>query len=167
MRRILVLVAVLGAAPASAQAPDTRFAGPVLAIHNRERALAGVPPLAWSGPLAADASLYARRLAALGRLEHSSRESRPGAGENLAMGTLGRYSPRRLTELWVGEKSAFRNGVFPEVSTTGSWRSVGHYTAMIWRGTTRVGCAAAADRRNLYLVCRYAPAGNVVGQRVY
>jgi hypothetical protein len=34
---------------------------------------------------------------------------------------------------------------------------------MIWPDSDRVGCAVRSSSRNDYLVCRYSPAGNVVG----
>jgi hypothetical protein len=167
MRWLFVLPALLAAAPSGAQAPDNRFAGPVLAVHNRERALVGVRPLAWDAGLAAAAAGYARTLAARGRLEHASREARGGTGENLAMGTAGAFTPAALAQGWAAEKRYFRPGVFPDVSSTGNWRAVGHYTAMVWRNTTRVGCGTATGGGYLYLVCRYAPHPNMIGQRVY
>jgi hypothetical protein len=39
------------------------------------------------------------------------------------------------------EKRYFRPGIFPDVSTTGNWYDVSHYTTMIWPTTERVGCA--------------------------
>ncbi len=151
----------------AAAAPPARPGERILAIHNRERARLGVPPLGWSARLASDAAAYAAMLARLGRLEHSPAATRPGAGENLAMGTQGYHGVDSLTELWVAEKRLFANGPFPQVSRSGDWRAVGHYTAMIWHGTTSIGCGAALGGGNLFLVCRYAPAGNVVGRRVY
>ena len=161
---LLVALALQAAgAPAAAARPAER----ILAIHNRERALVGAPPLRWSARLAAEASAYGTTLARLGRLQHSPPQARVGAGENLAMGTQGHHDVATLAELWVAEKRSFANGVFPQVSRTGNWRSVGHYTAMVWRDTTSIGCGAARGAGNLYLVCRYAPAGNVVGRRVH
>jgi Cysteine-rich secretory protein family len=162
VKRALILALALVAAPAFAQPT----AG-VLAVHNRERGLVGVAPLAWDAGLAREAAAYALVLARLGRLEHSPPASRPGEGENLAMGTSGAYSAAALAALWAGEKSNFVNGVFPAVSRTGNWTAVGHYSQMIWRATQRVGCGTASGGGNLYLVCRYAPFGNVYGQRVY
>jgi hypothetical protein len=49
------------------------------------------------------------------------------------------------------------------VSRTGDWSQVAHYTQIVWPATQRVGCATASNRSNDYLVCRYLPAGNVVG----
>lgn len=138
----------------------------LLAIHNRERTAAGVPLLQWDPALAAAAAVYARELAALGRLEHSPRQTRPGQGENLWMGTHNAYTLKAMANAWAGEKRIFRAGTFPDVSRSGNWSDVAHYTQMIWRGTTRVGCAIGQGRAWDVLVCRYAPAGNVMGQRV-
>ena len=67
---------------------------------------------------------------------------------------------------WAAEKSLFRPGLFPAVSRSGNWSDVGHYTQMVWKGTTRLGCAVRKGRKWDFLVCRYSPPGNVVGQRL-
>lgn len=153
--------------PADAAPQDHgSFAARLLAIHNRERERVGVPPLLWDEGLAAAAARYGPQLAALGRLQHSSQQSRPGQGENLWMGTAGAFSLEEMAGSWAEERGYFRAGTFPNVSRSGNWSDVGHYTQMIWRGTTRVGCAIHGARNADYLICRYTPAGNVVGQRV-
>ena len=67
---------------------------------------------------------------------------------------------------WAAEKRLFTPGLFPEVSRSGHWGDVAHYTQMIWPGTTRMGCAIHRVRRWDFLICRYAPPGNIAGQRV-
>lgn len=157
-------------APVHGSAPVTAapagFAGEILYQHNFERRAAGVAPLAWDAGLAAGAAAYARQLAVARTLRHSNRATRPGQGENLWMGTSGYFSPRLMVMSWSSEKGRFRPGIFPNVSTTGNWADVGHYSQMIWPSTTRLGCAAAVAGRNEALVCRYSPAGNITGRRV-
>ena len=85
-------------------------------------------------------------------------------GENLWMGTRGAFTYAEMLQDWIAERRHFRPGRFPAVSRTGRPADVAHYTQMIWSRTTRVGCALAANRRNEYLVCRYSPAGNYLGQ---
>jgi hypothetical protein len=67
---------------------------------------------------------------------------------------------------WAAEKRLFRPGTFPSVSASGHWSDVGHYTQMIWKGSSRVGCALHKAQRWDFLICRYSPPGNVVGQQV-
>ncbi|WP_158702996.1 CAP domain-containing protein [Allosphingosinicella vermicomposti] len=139
----------------------------ILSLHNVERRGAGVPALTWDTSLAASAAAYGPQLARYGSLRHSPPESRAGQGENLWMGTRDAYAVEEMIGGWIGEKRIFRAGTFPnDVSTSGNWSDVAHYTQMIWPGTTRVGCAVHKSARWDYLICRYAPAGNVVGQRV-
>lgn len=138
----------------------------ILALHNRERAAIGASPLVWDAPLASAAASYGPALAAHGRLQHSPQASRSGQGENLWMGSRGAYSVEEMVGSWADERRLFRPGIFPEVSRSGHWSDVAHYTQMIWRGTTRVGCALHRSGNWDYLVCRYAPPGNVVGQRL-
>lgn len=128
--------------------------------------IASAPPLAWDANLASAAASYGPALAARGRLAHSPPQSRPGQGENLWMGTAGAFSIEEMIASWAAEKSVFVPGTVPNVSRSGHFGDVGHYTQMIWRTTTRVGCALQRGRANDFLICRYAPAGNVVGAAV-
>ncbi len=152
---------------AGALSPRDSFDARMLAAHNRERAAVGVPALVWDAELAAEARASALRIARTGIFDHGdepmSRLS--GRGENLWEGTSGRYALEEMTGYWAAEKQDFRPGVFPRISRSGDLGAVGHYTQMVWRGTTRVGCALADDGRDEILVCRYAAPGNVMGER--
>ncbi|HEX8620838.1 MAG TPA: CAP domain-containing protein [Allosphingosinicella sp.] len=146
---------------------DLSRLGPrLLAIHNRERAAAGAAPLVWDSRLAAAAAAYGPELARRGKLAHSPASSRFGQGENLWMGTRAAYELEEMAGSWAAEKSLFRPGFFPAVSRSGHWSDVGHYTQMIWKGTGRVGCAVHSSDKWDFLICRYSPPGNVVGERV-
>jgi len=137
----------------------------LLAAHNRYRTEAGVPLLTWDADLATGAARYGPALAARGKLAHSPRADRPGIGENLWMGTTGAFTPEAMVNAWGSERAMYRDGVFPQVSSTGNWLDVSHYTQMIWRTTTKVGCAVHRAPRFDYLICRYSPSGNRDGQR--
>lgn len=147
-------------------APPVNQAERLLAAHNRHRLAAGVPPLVWDTELARGAASYGPPLARGRTLVHSPRSGRPGISENLWMGTAGAYPPEAMVENWAAERAQFRPGIFPNVSTTGNWLDVSHYTQMIWRGTTKVGCAIHRSGGWDYLICRYSPAGNRDGKRV-
>jgi hypothetical protein len=154
----LLLLALAG--PASAAEP---WQAETLRLHNEERARWRVAPLAWDLGLAAGADDWAQELARSDRWGHSPREMRRGQGENLWMGTTGAYSIGAMVGGWLGERRWFKPGIFPAVSSTGRWSDVGHYTQMIARRSTRVGCAIRSNPRWTYLVCRYGPSGNVDG----
>ncbi|HEX6660773.1 MAG TPA: CAP domain-containing protein [Sphingomicrobium sp.] len=172
MRSITTLVGLATAAiglPAAAATstltipPATAVGMRIVIIHNQIRSGAGVGPIYWDASLAASADAWANELARTGRWGHSPAATRPGQGENLWMGTRGAFSIDQMIGSWAGEGRWFRPGTFPDVSRTGNWEQVGHYTQIVWRGTARVGCALRSSAQNDYLVCRYSPAGNVLG----
>ena len=165
---IVILLVALHAAPLAATSiGDSAFEQRILAIHNRERAAVGAPPLAWDPYLAQSAASYGPALQQIGRLVHSPRSSRPGQRENLAMSTTGYLSDAQLAGMWVAEKHHFSPGLFPYVSRTGNWEDVAHYTQMVWKGTTHVGCALYRGGGKDFLICRYSPPGNADGKPVY
>ena len=173
-RRLLGGLAVLLAFPLMAaapeftsepwpdQAPQTRDAAVMKAVmmkaHNDARRAVRVGPMVWNDRLAAHARAYAVELARTNRFEHS--EDAPGVapeGENLWMGTRGAFGFASMIGAWVDERRMYEDG-------TGSFHETGHYTQIIWRGSTQVGCALAKNASYEFLVCRYNPAGNVEGE---
>lgn len=165
--QILSIPALLCSTQGAAQVWPDPLAGRMLLVHNQERARVGVPPLIWDPALARSAASYGPTLAAIGHLVHSPRASRPGQRENLASAPRGMLTPERLAGMWLAEKRHFVPGIYPAVSRTRSWLDVSHYTQMVWRMTTRVGCALYTGRGVDYLICRYSPPGNVDGRRVF
>jgi hypothetical protein len=165
----VIATAAAASAPAAAAPsiltipPSTAVAMRIVALHNQVRGAAGVAPLYWDSSLALAADSYAAELARSGRWRHSAHTARAGQGENLWMGTRGAFTVDQMVGAWAAEGRLFRAGRFPAVSRTGGWQQVGHYTQMIWRGSVRVGCALRSSGRDDYFVCRYSPAGNVMG----
>jgi hypothetical protein len=163
MTKYLMTGFLLVATAASAEPPTTNMR--LLEAHNVTRKAVGAAPLIWSDALANDARAWAQKLAQTGQFEHAPQPKGAGAqGENLWMGTVFAYSPEDMVSAWTAEKQYYRRGRFPKVSTTGTWADVGHYTQMIWHNTTTVGCAIARSEGDEYLVCRYSPPGNWIGQ---
>lgn len=143
---VIATTALVLAMPAARA--ETGFDARVLAAHNRERTSLGLRPLGWSESLADGARRWAEHLAALGRLEHSRPEERDRAGENLWLGTAGHYRPEDMVGDWIAEKRDFvAHGAFPNGAARPgkSWGAVGHYTQLVWRDTTRVGCGLASS----------------------
>jgi hypothetical protein len=160
------VMACCAGVPAQAQDRLGDFDARVLATHNEERARLGIGPLSWSPALAANAARWAAHLSTLTVLEHDG--SLDLEGENLWRGSKDAYTPEDMVMLWIDERAAFQNGVFPDVSKSGQWEDVGHYTQVIWRSTAQVGCAlTVAGGEDEVLVCRYMEGGNFEGEMTY
>tara|TARA_R110000782_G_scaffold78276_6_gene155313 strand:- start:72089 stop:72610 length:522 start_codon:yes stop_codon:yes gene_type:complete len=143
----------------------SRFRATMLDKHNAERAQWNVPPLAWNDALADAARDYAAYLAQSGRLEHSADLGGPRPlGENLWMGTRGAYGYDEMVGSFLDERRFYVARAIPDISSTGSWSDAAHYSQIIWRTTTAMGCGIAAGRDFEVLVCRYDPAGNIWGR---
>jgi len=166
--RFIGVALLMAATPAMPQGQRPLFPAEQewLAEHNAARADVGLGPLRWNQALMRDARVWAETLAARGAFHHAPDLLSRGQGENLWKGTRDTYAPWQMIDLFIAEKRIFRPGVFPDVSTTRRWADVGHYTQIIWPETQEVGCATAVNARYETLVCRYWPAGNVIGMRL-
>jgi pathogenesis-related protein 1 len=137
----------------------------ILAAHATERARVGVPALTWSPRLATLAREWAQHLCARARHGRAVLEHRrsPRVGENLFW--QGGGDPPSITtavQSWADERRFFD-------VRTGACRGgmCGHYTQLVWRNTTSVGCASASCGANHFWVCDYDPPGNWIGQHPY
>lgn len=151
---------------AEAARGDMLLRAVMLDAHNGERAALGLPLLQWDDALTADAARYAAEMARSGVFRHSPRTGRAvPSGENLWMGSRRLYGYQAMVGSFLDEKRFTRiAGKLPDLSSTGRWQDVGHYTQMIWRGTKKIGCALGEGANADYLVCRYFPAGNAFGR---
>lgn len=161
------------ARPAAARlAPASKASAPALSAadqqalvdaHNTARTAVGAPPLAWNAALATYAQNHLKTLVPACALAHSG-----GAhGENLASWT-GAAPVTQAVALWAAEKSQYQGAGGPY---QGPSDGAGHYTQVVWRATTTVGCARTTCTKNgmswVLVSCNYAPRGNVLGQPVY
>ncbi len=161
-----LLMGSLAQAPAAAQDRGAEREETWLRAHNIARAEFGVPALRWNARLAREARDWALRLASEGRLRHASIQERGGRGENLWMGTAGFFTADQMIKAFTDEKRYFRPGAFPNVSSTGNWADVGHYTQIVWAETRELGCSMVRNAHFDVLVCRYWPGGNVMGAQI-
>lgn len=139
-----------------------------LEIHNRARLDVGVSALQWSDDLAADAALWAKNMARKNRMYHSENDQRNGQGENLYMTTATdtERSGRAAAQAWYEEIKDYTYS--PIGSGQNNFGAIGHYTQMIWKTSTHVGMALAVSESGAtYVVARYSPPGNFVGQTPY
>ncbi len=138
-----------------------------LTEHNKERARLGLAPLVWDAKLAKNAASHAAEMAKTDVYEHADQSvTGNDQGENMWMGTVGFYDGAAMVGSWIDEAKDFEAGTFPKVSKTGNWTDIGHYTQLIWPATKAVGCALAGNPRDEYMVCRYYPAGNILGEKI-
>jgi hypothetical protein len=144
---------------------DPSFISAILQQHQTYRDEFQLPALAWSPALAKDALAWGQHLASIDKGEHDQ-SVRGQEGENLWWGTAGAFSFSQMVAMWGNEKKSFKYDIFPNCSTSRS-AVVGHYTQIVWRNTKSVGCALVSNGRTDFLVCRYSPPGNVVGEKPY
>jgi len=138
--------------PAQASHPSSSVWEAVLQRHNMYRCMHGVPPLSWSADLAQIAQKYADHQH--GHMEHSQWAHEHGLGENLYWRSP-TMNPVKGVDSWYDEIKQTNDG---KVSAFSS--GTGHYTQIVWRSTTEVGCG----QKDGLLVCNYKPAGNMAGE---
>lgn len=160
----MLALTVLPLGKVQAQGPDDLNPEEILVAHNYYRRELGLPDLVWSDKVAESAQTWANYLAATETFEHSQGSV---YGENLWRGTADASSQREMVDAWGSEKENFVFGTFPDVFRKGDWTSVGHYTQIIWKNTTEVGCGLASGGGNDILVCQYNPPGNYEGEQPY
>jgi hypothetical protein len=169
-----------------------------LKAHNDPRKKVGVGPVEWSEDLAEYAAKWLSHQAeglakeaaegfsegTLPRPRHRPPDGEFAQmhGENLAWWAGGKRTavkPERAVAFWLEEKADFdklnANNTFEYGDPTD--KVIGHYTQMVWRGTTRIGAARLVfeltDRRTgevrkyVIVVCNYDPPGNTFGEKPY
>ncbi len=179
----LLLICLVPAKARAAQQNNEVDVMCMLDEHNTLRANVGVPNLRWSEPLARQAATWADTLKRSGCTMKHSHVAR--IGENLYWASPLKTGSRnkgksawkwRLTPQPIKEKT-----VVAAWATEQPWysrssntceappgKTCGHYTQMVWKTTTEVGCGKAiCEDSSQVWVCNYAPASNVVGQRPY
>lgn len=163
-----------------AYALDFSEQGEMLASHNQARSEVNVPDMKWSENLTKTAQSYANKLAKNGcGLVHSGTR---GIGENLYWASPSTQiitSPNgnkrktvkpqniaasTVAKAWADEKQDYD----AKTNSCTIGKVCGHYTQLIWKSTTQVGCAKAMcpDSAQIW-VCHYAPSGNYIGQKPY
>ncbi|KAG6842509.1 hypothetical protein C0991_000035 [Blastosporella zonata] len=128
-----------------------------LSGHNTVRAQHGAVALTWSDDLASAAQSWANKCV----FEHSGGSLGP-YGENIAAGTGSSYNIQTAIKSWTDEVSEY-DPSNPVAS---------HFTQVVWKGTTQVGCAvqscdgifSASYGKAKYYVCEYSPQGNILGE---
>jgi len=146
----------------------------LLAAHNQVRANAkptprpALPPLTWSPEAAKVAQAWANQC----HFEHNP--NRGPYGENIAAAAPpGSKTDAQAVQDWASEAAHYTYSS----NRCAPGQVCGHYTQLVWRHTTQVGCATALCTKNSPFgaqlptwqlwVCDYSPPGNYVGQKPY
>jgi uncharacterized protein YkwD len=124
----------------------TIFQIDILAAHNFYRKQHNASDLIWNTTSATFANKYVSGC----NFKHSGGPT----GENLVASlTNATYS----VDLWGQERKSynFKSGGFSE--------ETGHFTQLVWKDTTSIGCAVrnCKGKLDFYVVCEYYPQGNV------
>ncbi|KIX99479.1 uncharacterized protein Z520_05055 [Fonsecaea multimorphosa CBS 102226] len=141
----------------------------ILDSHNIHRANASVPDLTWSDDMAS----IAAQIAASCVYAHDTSTGGGGYGQNIGAGAPPSGIPAMITdEMYNGEINFYpAYGVEPDMTNFEKW---GHYSQIVWKSTTSVGCATqycpnglantGSDVSPYFTVCNYSPPGNFGGE---
>ncbi len=136
-----------------------------LDFQNTKRNDVGVPPLAWSADLAADAQAWADHLAADNKCQLAHKTENPH-GENLFGGSGAFYTALTASQSWYAESKLYKG----DALTPDNFAPIGHYTQMVWKNTQKVGMGQATCKGfsgAMVIVAEYDPHGNVLGEKPY
>jgi uncharacterized protein YkwD len=123
-----------------------------LQAHNNYRALHGVSSVTWSSSIAVSAQNYADTC--------PSGHSGSGYGENLAWASYN-MGVSSVVQMWYDEEPKY------DYNDPGFSSDTGHFTQIVWKATTEIGCAFATGCGSGWpyvWVCQYNPPGNYIGQ---
>ena len=135
-----------------------------LKVHNDARKEVGVNILEWSDELSKDSKAQAETLAKNNKgLIPSENSDREGQGENLYYA----WNSSGKTETPLNDGSvAWYNEI--KDSSLNEGVVIGHYTQMIWYSTKYLGVGSAMSTDGkVYVVARYNPPGNYIGEYPY
>jgi pathogenesis-related protein 1 len=154
-RTILIMLALILAASIMTANPSTAFTfemrSEMLNVHNSIRSKMNLPPLQWSGELAAISQKWADTLIAKNASAHNPTSP---YGENIFIAGPG-ATPTKVVQEWESESLAYS---YRTNACAGD--DCGHYTQIVWRSSQKVGCGVARGPRRDVWVCSYDPPGN-------
>lgn len=140
----------------------------ILTLHNNVRAKNGAKPLKWNNNLAVGAQKWVDYLKNNENctMRHPTRTQQEMNdylnnntwGQNIAWFGNIEGSPQSCIKGWVTDECQNYN---PENPGDQSKGNSGHYTQVVWKNTTEVGCAKASCGNQTLWACNYNPSGNI------
>ncbi|KAF5354800.1 hypothetical protein D9756_005544 [Leucocoprinus leucothites] len=158
MKFTLISLTVLAAFVSSKPLKRDQFSNDALNLHNTNRAHYGAGPLSYDNNLASGAASYAAQC----HWGHSG----GNYGENLWSLSTSGGTIQAAVQSWMNEASQY------DYNNPGFSAATGHFTQVVWKATTTLGCASHVCNTGspfgsgewTYIVCRYTPPGNFLGQ---
>ncbi len=156
---IFLSVGILSTLPLKANPSEIKIEG--LKAHNLVRTKHGQRPFVWSEDLAQISQQWADKLGKSCKIVHHQGEL--PFGENLYISSAP-VSINSAIQAWADEEKSYDY----KSNKCESSKECGHFTQMVWKGTTDVGCGSSRCSNNSQIhVCSYFPAGNIIGARPY
>ncbi len=166
---LCLLLSVTGGTSNAAEAQKAVDSVAITTAHNQWRSKTGVPDLKWSDELAEASQKWAQHLT-----ENGCHPGHSGGkyGENIyiagpATSSDGSTKMQNITAQNVVDKWGDEIKDY-DYSDNSCHDVCGHYTQVVWKATTEVGCGmATCEDKSQIWVCQYTPAGNMVGEKPY
>ncbi len=158
-----LLTGISGTIAAQKTPPDDEHSGLIeltkeqvqefIDTHNKWRSQVNVPDLTWSNDLAN----YAAEWAVKQGKKNCNMKHRPDNpyGENLFWASYNIFEPATAVNEWGEEIKDYKDEVVGKTN-----EMVGHYTQIVWKTTSEVGCAVYKCKKSYLVVCNYNPSVN-------
>ncbi|KKK14627.1 hypothetical protein P175DRAFT_0529806 [Aspergillus ochraceoroseus IBT 24754] len=156
-------------ATATATAANT-YQSNVIYSHNVHRSNHSATSLTWSDDLEASAQVLAARCV----YEHDTSINGGGYGQNIGYGVSADDVAVMISNLMYNDEMEYFASLYgeanPDMTDFEKW---GHFSQIVWKGTTKVGCATVtcnslgnvdSSMALPFTVCNYGPPGNYDGE---
>ncbi|PKY08802.1 PR-1-like protein [Aspergillus campestris IBT 28561] len=149
--------------------PTNDYMQHVLYSHNVHRSNHSSNSLEWDSKLESSAEVLAKRCV----YKHDPDINGGGYGQNIGYGVKSDKVAVMISNLMYNNEMGFFESLYgqdnPDQSNFHAW---GHFTQIVWKGTTHVGCSTVVcpslgnvDGSDMpFTVCNYGPAGNFDGE---
>ena len=151
----------------SSSAPSpTDYIQTIVYHHNLHRKNHSAPDIAWDASLASSASTIAAKCV----FKHNVHIDGGGYGQNIAAGTAPEDISKVITDEFYNAEVNWFSGLYGQANPTTNFEHWGHFSQLVWKTSTHVGCATHYCSNGLadtgahvdpyFTVCNYKNPGN-------